>query len=79
MNCLTCKYEPEWGKVVQGGFGEERTGYCKWNRCKNIPSSFVKTEITVRLDGSGVYQNCKCWVAKIRTVRIKNGSKWYGR
>ena len=63
-DCLTCKYEPNWGKVFGGDY-PRRVGDCK-NKIKLPPLPKVyRVSIAVierYSDDSGVIQNCPAWV-----------------
>ena len=66
-NCLTCKYEPEWGEPVSAGCRfERRFGKCKWDGLPKMPVTHVLTKkgITRYSDDSGIPGACKVWEAK---------------
>jgi len=67
-NCLTCKYEPKWGKPIsEGTDNERRFGKCRWNGLiPNMPVTHIITKkgITRYTDDSGIPGACKVWEAK---------------
>ncbi len=67
-SCLTCKYEPDWGKLECYGEVERRYGECKYKvELPTLPQWFVYQllNLIVRYgDDSGIYFNCKTWESK---------------
>ena len=65
-NCLTCKYEPEWGAKV-GIEYPRMTGMCQWaGDLPKMPQTHtVKVEhITRYSDDSGIMHSCAVWEEK---------------
>lgn len=66
-NCLTCKYEPEWGDPTKGEYARV-FGTCQWPRVlPTLPSVYrVHAEGITRFlkDDSGIETRCPTWTAK---------------
>lgn len=65
-NCLSCKYEPEWGDMV-GREYPRRTGTCMFEVViQTLPSCYSLTSrsITRHEDDSGIETNCRAWKEK---------------
>jgi hypothetical protein len=59
--CLTCKYEPSWGKPSSDGV---RQGNCKWPQDMPLAYYVTKRPIHRFPDDSGIYVNCPTWEEK---------------
>lgn len=67
-DCLTCKYEPEWGPVTKGDY-PRCSGACKWNDPMPVTPKAVRVlrEPILRYvtDNSGIHTNCRAWQPKV--------------
>ena len=65
-DCLTCKYEPEWGPERAWGDFTEKEGLCTWSADKPIPSSYQHHNVTIICfnDEAGIYTDCPAWEPK---------------
>ena len=69
-NCLTCKYEPDWGEWTKG-YHPRQSGLCKRKEfadelISKLPRSYQVTinGITRYSDDSGVMTRCPAWEGK---------------
>lgn len=67
-NCLNCKYEPDWSKII-GKEYPRRTGRCKWPLENELPVFPHTCQISFSLverykDDSGICVTCKAWEPK---------------
>lgn len=65
-NCLTCKYEPDWGDWTAGEYSR-CFGACKWDEgMPKLPAVMtVQMSHVIRYsDDSGVHRRCDTWEKK---------------
>jgi hypothetical protein len=65
-NCLTCKYEPEWGEWTSGTYSR-CSGECRWDGViPSLPAAmYVSVSRVVRYsDDSGIERKCATWEGK---------------
>lgn len=63
-NCLTCKYEPDWGDWISSSFSF-RSGLCKWKSNGPWPMSYsVRERRVIQHKGTSEFKKCDAWKSK---------------